>query len=129
MFQTAIRNDMDISIALVQARKLARNAGFKDSGVAMIGTSVSELGRNIVKYAGYGEITVRAFQRPGAQGIEILAQDNGPGISDVSAAMQDHFSTSGTLGLGLPGVRRMMDEFDLDSGPAKGTRVTVRKFL
>jgi serine/threonine-protein kinase RsbT len=95
----------------------------------MIGTAVSELARNILKYAHTGEIWLRHVEGPKGRGIEIEALDEGPGIADTEAAMRDHVSTSGTLGLGLPGVARLMDEFSLDSAPGKGTRVKARKWL
>ena len=95
----------------------------------MIATTVSELARNILKYAGSGEICLRRVKKIGGRGIEIEATDRGPGIEDCDVAMQDHFSTSGTLGLGLPAVKRMMDEFSLESTPGEGTRVTARKWI
>ena len=95
----------------------------------MIATAVSELVRNILKYAGSGEIRLRRVKEKAGRGVEIEAVDHGPGISDCEAAMQDHFSSSGTLGLGLPGVKRMMDEFSLESAPGEGTRVTARKWI
>ena len=82
-----------------------------------------------LKYAGSGKFSLRRVERPGSRGIEIEVSDNGPGIPDVDAAMSDHFSSSGTLGLGLPGVERLMDEFSLESAPGQGTRVTARKWL
>ena len=95
----------------------------------MIATAVSELVRNILKYAGNGEIWLRRIKEPSRRGIEIEALDRGPGIADCEAAMLDHVSSGGTLGLGLPGVRRMMDEFSLESTPGEGTRVTARKWI
>ena len=95
----------------------------------MIATAVSELVRNILKYAGTGEIRLRHVKRMGQRGIEIEAIDQGPGIANCEAAMCDHYSSGGTLGLGLPGVKRMMDEFSLESTPGEGTRVTARKWI
>ena len=95
----------------------------------MISTAVSELARNILKYAGRGEIRLRRVDGPAGRGIEIQAEDNGPGIPDPEAAMRDHYSSSGTLGLGLPGVKRLMDEFSLESRVGEGTRVTARKWM
>ena len=95
----------------------------------MIATAVSELARNILKYAVSGEIRLRQVDGPSGRGIEIEAVDRGPGIEDPEAAMRDHFSSGGTLGLGLPGVRRMMDEFSLESTPGEGTRVTAVKWM
>jgi serine/threonine-protein kinase RsbT len=85
--------------------------------------------RNILKYAGVGEVRLRQVKKIGASGVEIEAIDHGPGIADCEAAMQDHFSSSGTLGLGLPAVKRMMDEFSLVSSAGEGTRVTARKWI
>ncbi|MGD8644289.1 MAG: ATP-binding protein, partial [Chromatiales bacterium] len=80
-------------------------------------------------YAGQGQMTLRRVIDQRRRGMEIVAEDKGPGIADKDSALSDHFSSSGTLGLGLPGVRRLMDEFDLESEPGAGTRVTVRKWL
>jgi serine/threonine-protein kinase RsbT len=82
-----------------------------------------------LKYAGTGEVRLRQVEGQLRRGVEIEAIDRGPGIADPDAAMRDHFSSGGTLGLGLPGVERMMDEFWLDSTPGEGTRVTARKWI
>jgi serine/threonine-protein kinase RsbT len=95
---------------------------------ALLVTTVSELGTNIIKYAGQGEIAIQPIEQDNKKGILIRATDQGPGIEDVLAAMQDHHSTGGTLGLGLPGVKRMMDEFEIRSEPKHGTVVTVKKW-
>ncbi len=107
----------------------ARQAGFDETLSQMIATTVSELTRNILKYAGSGELYLRRVKEVGRRGIQVEAIDRGPGIEDCEAAMSDHFSSSGTLGLGLPGVRRMMDEFSLRSSAADGTQVTATKWL
>ncbi len=125
----AIRTETDVSRTVLESTLYSRKAGFDETPSRMIATVVSELVRNILKYAGTGEIRLRQVKRTGGHGIEIEAVDRGPGIADCEAAMRDHFSSGGTLGLGLPGVRRMMDEFTLESTPGKGTRVTVRKWL
>ena len=124
-----IRNEAEASRAALQATAYLRAAGVADLISQKLATAVSELARNIVKYAGTGEIWLRPVQGKRGRGIEVEAVDQGPGIEDPEAAMQDHVSTGGTLGLGLPGVRRLMDEFTLDSAPNEGTRVTVRKWL
>jgi serine/threonine-protein kinase RsbT len=125
----AIRNEMDVRRVVLESTLYAKEAGFDETLSRMIATSVSELVRNILKYAGSGQFRLRRVERPGGRGIEIEVSDNGPGIPDVDAAMGDHFSSGGTLGLGLPGVQRMMDEFSLESTPGGGTRVTARKWL
>jgi serine/threonine-protein kinase RsbT len=128
-FQRRIRTEIDASHAVLGSTVYAREAGFDETPSRLIGTAVSELVRNILKYAGTGEIRLRQVKEPGARGIEIEAIDHGPGIADCEAAMNDHFSSGGTLGLGLPGVKRMMDEFSLESTPGEGTRVTARKWI
>jgi serine/threonine-protein kinase RsbT len=95
----------------------------------MIATAVSEVARNILEYAKRGEVVVAVIQRGDRRGLEVLARDQGPGIADVSQAMQDGFSTSRGLGLGLPGSRRLMDDFELESRVGQGTTVTMRKWL
>jgi serine/threonine-protein kinase RsbT len=124
----AIRSEHDASRAVLESTLYSREAGFADAPSQMIATAVSELVRNILKYAGTGEIRLRHVKRMGDRGIEIEAIDEGPGIADCEAALQDHYSSGGTLGLGLPAVKRMMDEFSLESNPGEGTRVTARKW-
>jgi serine/threonine-protein kinase RsbT len=125
----AIGNEMDVRRVVLESTRYSEEAGFDETQSRMIATAVSELVRNILKYAGSGKFSLRRVERPGSRGIEIEVSDNGPGIPDVDAAMSDHFSSSGTLGLGLPGVERLMDEFSLESAPGQGTRVTARKWL
>ncbi len=127
--RVTIRGETDVARAIVQANRMARAAQFRAVDQSRIATAVSELARNILKYAGHGEILLRLIAREPGRGMEIVAEDKGPGIADTDRALADHFSSSGTLGLGLPGVRRMMDEFDLESAPGIGTRITVRKWL
>jgi serine/threonine-protein kinase RsbT len=103
-------------------------AGFSTGDATLIATAISELARNIVSYARKGEITLKIVNASVRQGILIVASDNGPGIPDIRQAMRDGFSTSGSLGLGLPGVRRLMDEFEITSQPGKGTMVAVKKW-
>ena len=124
-----IRNEMDANRTVLESTLYSRQAGFDETPSRMIATAVSELVRNILKYAGSGEIRIRRVKKFSRRGIEIEAVDRGPGIVDCDVAMSDHFSSSGTLGMGLPGVKRMMDEFSLESTPGEGTRVTVRKWI
>jgi serine/threonine-protein kinase RsbT len=124
----SIESEADLSRAIAGSGKLARHLGFEDAGVAGIMTAVSELGRNILKYAATGRIRLTRVNEGGRCGIEICAEDKGPGIPDVEQALRDHFSTGGTLGLGLPGVRRMLDDFAIESRPNAGTRVRGRKW-
>lgn len=124
----AINSDQDIVTARQEGRALALELGFSTGDATLIATSISELARNIVSYAREGEITLKNVQAAGRQGISIVASDRGPGIRDIRQAMRDGFSTSGSLGLGLPGVRRLMDEFEIVSQPGRGTMVTVKKW-
>jgi serine/threonine-protein kinase RsbT len=123
-----IGSDADIISARQKGRELASRCGFSPTGLSVVATAISELARNVVHYAGHGEIALRLIEAEGKQGIEVVAADAGPGIPDLALAMQDGYSTSGALGLGLPGVRRLMDEFDITSAFGKGTTVTVRKW-
>jgi serine/threonine-protein kinase RsbT len=125
----SVRNEMDVRRVVLESTRFAQEVGFDETPSRMIATAVSELVRNILKYAGSGEIRLRRAEGPGGRGIEIEVSDHGPGIADLDAAMSDHFSSGGTLGLGLPGVKRMMDEFSLESSPGEGTRVRARKWL
>jgi serine/threonine-protein kinase RsbT len=120
--------DVDIVTARQKGRELAAQCGLSSTDLAVVATAISELARNIVRYAVRGEILLRRVDNGTKRGIEVVATDDGPGISDVPLAMQDGYSTSGGLGLGLPGVRRLMDEFDIVSKLGKGTTVTVRKW-
>jgi serine/threonine-protein kinase RsbT len=124
-----IQRNEDASRAALESTQYSLAAGFDDTRSRMIATAVSELARNILKYASAGEIRLRQIERPSGRGVEIEAVDWGPGIENLELAMRDHFSSGGTLGLGLPGVRRMMDEFSLESTPGEGTRVTAVKWL
>jgi serine/threonine-protein kinase RsbT len=125
----AVADEAGLTHAVVEARRLASAAGFGAAGAAKIGTVVSELGRNILKYADRGDVSIRGAARGGRHGLTIVVRDRGPGIPDLEQALADHFSTSGTLGLGLPGVRRMVDEFDIESEAGRGTKVTVTMWL
>src|ERR1700730_547874 len=107
---------------------MAAELGFSATDSTLIATAISELARNIVSYARKGEITVKTIHAFSRHGILVIASDEGPGIPDVLQAMRDGFSTSGSLGLWLPGVRRLMDEFQIASPPRRGTTVTVKKW-
>lgn len=121
--------EQDIVVARQKGRTLARDLGFSVVDQCRIATSISELARNIFHYAAQGVIHLQPILDNGRWGIEISAQDNGPGIEDVNLAMMDGYSTSCGLGMGLPGTRRLMDEFFLDSAAGRGTKVIARKWL
>jgi anti-sigma regulatory factor (Ser/Thr protein kinase)/serine/threonine protein phosphatase PrpC len=128
MLRLRINSDSDVTRALIAASRFADEIGFSRTDCQGISTAVSELARNILKYASDGEILIERVGNDPRPGVQITARDRGPGIKDIEAAMSDHFSSSGTLGLGLPGVKRLMDEFEIDSSPGTGTRVIVRKW-
>jgi serine/threonine-protein kinase RsbT len=118
----------DAQIAVVATQELARKTGMKPSSTASLATAVSELATNILKYAQSGRIRIRPMHQYGRHGVEVIVEDHGPGISDLDAAMQDNFSTSGTLGLGLPGTKRLVDIFEITSESGKGTRIRLVKW-
>ena len=123
-----INSDIDVVAARQKGRELATELGFVSTDSTLLATAISELARNIIRYAKYGEILIVSVQSGDRVGITVVARDKGPGITNISLAMQDGFSTSGGLGLGLPGVKRMMDEFHLVSDASNGTKVTIKKW-
>jgi serine/threonine-protein kinase RsbT len=125
--RVAISTEMDIAKSILHARRMSADLGFGVAEQSRVATATSELARNIFKYAGMGHVTIAPIERDGRMGIEILAEDQGPGIEDIEQAMEDRYSSGGTLGLGLPGVRRLMDVFRIESAPGRGTRVMALK--
>ena len=123
-----ISADYDLVRAREQGRVLAGQLGFTQGDLTLVATAISELARNIIRYARRGEIVLRRAEDGGVPGIVIIARDEGPGIPDVNRAMEPGYSTAGGLGLGLPGVRRIMDEFEIVSEVNRGTVVTVTKW-
>jgi serine/threonine-protein kinase RsbT len=127
--QIPVTSDRDVVTARQQGRSAALKAGFSVSEATLIATAISELARNIVSYARQGTVTLRPVHgHNGAAGLTVVAADSGPGILDIAQALRDGYSSSGGLGLGLPGVRRLMDEFDIVSRVGGGTTVTVTKW-
>jgi serine/threonine-protein kinase RsbT len=124
-----ILSDADVVVARQQGRLLGKQLGFSSGDLTLIATAISELARNIVSYATRGEIILRLVQEGGKEGIVIIAHDEGPGIPDIAQAMQDGYSTGNSLGLGLPGTKRLMDEFDIVSCVGQGTTVTIKKWV
>jgi serine/threonine-protein kinase RsbT len=124
-----ISSSADIVTARQRGRALAAALGFAGSDLTLIATAISELARNIIEYATSGQIVLSPEAANGRPGIAIVARDEGPGIPDVSRALSAGYSTGPGLGLGLPGVRRLMDDFEITSNAGRGTTVSVRKWL
>lgn len=127
-WKVPINSERDIVLARQKGRALATELGFSVGNATLIATAISELARNIVSYAGNGEIVMSVVRDSDRTGITIVASDSGPGIADLTLALRDGFSTSGSLGIGLPGARRLMDEFDINSQPGRGTIIKVTKW-
>jgi len=127
-FLLPVAADVDIVTARQKGRELAAKAGFSEGDQTVIAAAISEIARNILMYAKKGEVSVSLANHDERIGVIVIARDQGPGISDIQRALQDGYSTSGGLGLGLPGARRLMDEFDVQSHPGKGTTVTMKKW-
>ena len=121
-------SDPDIVTARTRGRAMALQIGFPPTAATMVATAISELARNILLYARSGEVQIAPVECGERRGLVIVARDRGPGIADVARAMEDGYSTSGRLGFGLPGVRRLMDEFELSSSVDTGTTVVVKKW-
>lgn len=123
-----IRSDVDIVTARQAGRGLAARLGFSARDLTLIATAISEVARNILMYANQGEISLSTVEDGGRRGIVVVARDDGPGIPDVALALQDGYSTSRGLGLGLPGAKRLMDELEIVSTVGKGTVVRMKKW-
>lgn len=124
-----VARDADVVTARQQGREVAARAGFSTSDQTLIATAISEISRNIVKFAERGEVTISLVTDEGRRGVRVEARDVGPGIPDIEAALRDGFSTYHGLGLGLPGAKRLMDRFHLSSVAGEGTTVTMEKWL
>jgi serine/threonine-protein kinase RsbT len=122
-----IASDKDVVSARQMGRELAAGFGFSPGDQTVIAAAISEIARNILMYARRGEVSFELVKDGPRRGMMIVARDNGPGIPDVARALMDGYSTSGGLGLGLPGARRLMDEFDIDTGLGRGTTITMHK--
>ena len=124
-----ISQEIDVAYAALDAKNYAKHIGFSTADQYMISTAVSELARNIIVYARKGIIILSIVEDDSKRGIEVVAEDSGPGIQNLENAMKDKFSTGGTLGVGLPGTKRLMDDFQICSSSTEGTKVTVRKWI
>lgn len=124
----SIVSDLDIVIARQKGREIATELGFSNAEVTVIATAISEVARNIRNYADSGELQFEPVSEDERVGLVVIARDSGPGISDLNQAMQDGYSTIGGLGIGLPGTRRLMDEFEITSEVGTGTTVRMTKW-
>ena len=126
--RVSVNTDADIVIARAEARAMAQRLGFLRPDPTLIATAISELARNLVMHAGHGEIIMRPIVEERRYGVLVVVRDEGQGIADVDAALQLGHASRGGLGLGLPGARRLMDDFEVDSQLGSGTTVTMRKW-
>ncbi len=122
----SIKSDVDVVSARQRGRELAARLGFSSGDQTVIAAAISEVARNILTYARRGDVELHVVEDGDRPGITIIARDQGPGIADIARALQDGYSTSGGLGLGLSGARRLMDEFEVVSAPGRGTTVTMK---
>ncbi|RMH69690.1 MAG: anti-sigma regulatory factor [Gemmatimonadetes bacterium] len=123
-----INADADVMIAQIRARKFASALGFSKPEATAVAIVVSELSQNIVTYGHGGQITISSLHTSGV-GLQIVATDHGPGIHNIEQALKDGFTTGKSLGIGLPAVKRLMDEFEIKTGLDQGTTITVKKWI
>jgi serine/threonine-protein kinase RsbT len=126
--RVAINADADLVAARAEARAMAERLGFPRPDPTLIATAISEVARNIVVHVGQGEIVLKPFEDGNRYGLVVIARDEGPGIRDLEAALRNDYSGRGGLGLGLPGARRLMDDFEVTSDADTGTTVTMKKW-
>ena len=125
----AIESDADVVVARQRARALAVELGMASTDQTLLATAISEIARNITTYAERGEVLLELVRDPGGRrGVKVIARDRGPGIADLERALTDGYTTGGGLGLGLPGARRLVDEFDIRTALGQGTTVTLVKW-
>lgn len=129
IFLVNISSEEDIVLARQRAKNFATELGFEHTDTILIATAVSEITRNIINYAKKGILEITSLETNNKIGIKICAKDDGPGIKDINLAMQDGYSTGGGLGLGLPGAKRLMDEFEINSKENSGTSIKMVKWI
>lgn len=129
LFEIHIKDEKDIVSARQRAREAAKNMNFSITDQTRIITAVSELSRNIYVYASTGSVIIEDASSDTKRGIMITFEDEGPGIPDINKAMEEGFTTGKGMGLGLPGSKRLMDDFSITSQPDKGTKIIIKKWL
>ena len=126
--RVAIESDADVVVARQRARELAAGLGLSGTDLTLLATAISEIARNITTYAQRGEVAVSVVATGRRRGVRVVASDEGPGIADLELALRDGYTSGVGLGMGLPGTRRLVDEFDIVSAPGEGTTVTFVKW-
>ena len=124
-----IMSDADIVTARQKGRALAKELGFEGGDITLVAAAISEVARNIVEYAKSGEIVFQSVTNGSKRGLCVTARDQGPGIPNINQAMQYGYSTRRGLGVGLPGAKLLMDEFEIVSEVGVGTTITMKKWL
>jgi anti-sigma regulatory factor (Ser/Thr protein kinase) len=123
-----IESDADLVTARAEARALAEQLGFSRTDATLLATAVSEITRNIIVHARAGELELMPLYSETRYGLRVVASDQGPGMRDAETALEDGYTGRGGFGLGLPGVRRLVDEFSIESELDEGTKVTMIKW-
>ena len=123
-----VDHDADVVLARQRGREMAAAAGISGSDLTVVATAISEIARNIIAYGERGKIVLKIATNGRRRGVVVIASDEGPGIPDIEMAMRDGFSTGKSLGFGLPGARRLMDDFEIVSAPGEGVTVTMTKW-
>lgn len=126
--RVTIRTSADVVAARQEARTLALQAGFSVCDSTLITTAISEITRNVLEYAQQGEVTISLLKNGVKNGVKIVVNDQGPGIANIAQVMKDGYSSRHGLGIGLPGTKRLMDEFEIRSRLGVGTTVTMKKW-
>jgi serine/threonine-protein kinase RsbT len=126
--RVAIESDADVVVARQRARELAAGLGLSGTDLTLLATAISEIARNITTYAERGEVAVSVVATGRRRGVRVVASDEGPGIANLELALRDGYTSGVGLGMGLPGTRRLVDEFDIVSAPGEGTTVTFVKW-
>lgn len=129
LFEVEIKDEKDIIVARQRVREVAKNMNFSITDQTRIITAVSELSRNIFEYAGSGNVIIEITTNATKRGIMVSFIDRGPGISDIDEAMKEGFTSGKGMGLGLPGSKRLMDEFIITSEIGNGTKIVIKKWL
>jgi len=124
----ALCSDLDVTVARGGVRDWAKELGFSVLDMTKVVTAASELARNVVVHGAGGSMRLEVVHQGARRGIRMVFSDSGPGITDISLAMRDGYTTAGGMGIGLPGARRLVNEFDLQSSPEAGTRVTILRW-